>query len=113
MIRRALNFERLYSNVQCSRRVCSQKSKGFPFNKTSFYAQLVAQGEICVLKSFSRLVMSTDVKDGFVPESMSFINNDVEECGFVLRNFSRKFDCTMKVVSLFNEQVNFLFVRVP
>ena len=84
MIRRDLNFERLSSNVQCFRRVCSQNSKGFPFNKTSFYARLVAQGERCVLKSFSRFVMSTDVKDGFVPELMSFINDGVEECGFVL-----------------------------
>ena len=31
----------------------------------------------------------------------------------VLSNFSRKFNCRMEVVSLSNEQVNFLFVTVP
>ena len=39
---------------------------------------------MCKLKSFSRLVMSTDVKDGFVSESFSFTNDDVNEYGFIL-----------------------------
>ena len=37
---------------------------------------------MCVLKSFSRLVMSTDVEDGVVSESMPFTNDCVLECGF-------------------------------
>ena len=57
--------------------------------------------------------MSTDVEDGVVSESIPFINDCVQECGFDLWNFSRKFDRRMKIVSLFNEQVNFLSGGVP
>ena len=39
------------------------------------------------------------------------IGND-EECSFILKNFSCKFDCRMETISLFNEQVNFLFLGV-
>ena len=42
----------------CFRRVCSKKSKGFIFNKTFFNTWWVVQGKMCVLKGFSRLVMS-------------------------------------------------------
>ena len=55
--------------------------------------------------------MCANVKDRFVFESF-IISND-EECSFSLCNFSRKFDCRMETISLFNEQVNFLFVGVP
>ena len=37
---------------------------------------------MCVLKCFSRLAMSTDVEDGVVSESITFINDCVLECGF-------------------------------
>lgn len=58
---------------------------------------------------FSRLVMSTNVTYGVVSESTPLIN----DCGFYLRNFSRKVDRRAKFVGLFDEQVNFLFGGVP
>ena len=42
----------------------------------------MTRGEMCVLKCFSRLGMSTDVEDGVVSESIPFINDCVLECGF-------------------------------
>ena len=42
----------------------------------------MTRGEMCVLKCFSRLAMSTDVEDGVVSESILFINDCVLECGF-------------------------------
>ena len=36
---------------------------------------------MCVLKCFSRLVLSTDVEDGVFSESIPFINDCVQECG--------------------------------
>ena len=36
---------------------------------TLFNSRWMARGEMCALKSFSRLVMSTDIKDGFLSES--------------------------------------------
>ena len=39
---------------------------------------------MCVLKCFSRLVMSKDVEDEVVSKSIPFINDCVQECGFDL-----------------------------
>ena len=36
---------------------------------------------MCVLKCFSRLVLSTDVEDGVFSESIPFINDCVQERG--------------------------------
>ena len=68
---------------------------------------------MCILKGFSRLVMCTDVKDRFISEMFSFKNYCVEKASLVLLNFGRKFNSRMEFVSLFNEQVNFLFVTIP
>ena len=62
---------------------------------------------------FSRLVMSMNVTYGVVSESTPLINDCVQDCGFYLRNFSRKVDRRAKFVGLFDEQVNFLFGGVP
>ena len=72
----------------------------------------MARGIMCILKGFSRLVICTDVKDRFITETFSFKNNCAEKACLVLWNFGRKFNCRMEVVSLFNEQVNFLSVTV-
>ena len=64
--------------------VTSGAYRGNYTNKTSFYARWVALGEMCVLKSFGWCVMITDVRDGLIPEFISFINNGVEEWGYIL-----------------------------
>ena len=68
---------------------------------------------MCILKGFSRHVLRTDVKGRFISEMLPFKNNCVEKGCLVIWNFNRKLNYRMEVVSLFNEQVNFLFVTVP
>ena len=56
--------------------------------------------------------MCTDVKDRFISETFSFKNFCVEKACLVLSDFGRKFNGRMEIVSLFNEQVNFLFATI-
>ena len=69
---------------RCFRRVCSQLSECFAFNKTSFHTQGFVRGTMWILEGFSRLVMRTDVKDRFISETFSFENNCVEKACLVL-----------------------------
>ena len=76
LIRSNLNLERLSSNI-VSEEFVIRSRRASPLLKTSFYAWWMAQGEMCVLKCFSRLVMSTDVKYRVVSESIRFTNDCV------------------------------------
>ena len=84
MIKRDLNFKRLSSNAVSEEFVLRSRRASLLIKPRFTPRRSVARGEMCVLKSFSRFVMSTHVKDRFIPESISFINNGVEECDFVL-----------------------------
>lgn len=66
MVRKKARFVFAFFLVE----IGSQKSKDFPFDKTSFW---VTRGEMYLVKSFSGLVMSTDVKDGFVSITGSLV----------------------------------------
>ena len=68
---------------------------------------------MCILKCFSRLVVSSDVQDGFVLESFPFKHFRVEERDFGLCYFARKFDCGVEFVGLFNKRVHRIFIAVP
>ena len=62
---------------------------------------------MCVLKCFSRLVMSTDVEDGVVSESIPFINDCVQECG-TGKNFpgvcGKEYEQEESIVNINNSQ---------
>ena len=47
--------------------------------------------------------MSTHIKDCISFESCAFVDVGVQECCFLIGNFSRKFDRRMMIVRLFNE----------
>ena len=72
-MRRDLKLEILSSNFV---------SEEFVLSSLSALPQ--AQGIMCILKGFSRLVMCTDVKDRFISETFSFKNNCVEKACLVL-----------------------------
>ena len=46
---------------------------------------------MCVLKCFSRFIVSFYVKDSVFLESFSFINNRVKECDFLVWNSAVNF----------------------
>ena len=54
------------------------------FDKTSFDTWWVTGGVMCVLKCFSRFIVSFYVKDSVFLESFPFINNFVKECDFLV-----------------------------
>ena len=56
-----------------------------------------------ILKCLSRFKMSTHIKDCVSFESCTFVYVGVQECCFLIGNFSRKFDRRMMIVRLFNE----------
>ena len=68
---------------------------------------------MCILKCFSRLVVSSDVQDGFVLESFPFKHFRVEERDFGLCYFGRKFDFGLEFVGLFNKKAHRIFITVP
>ena len=47
--------------------------------------------------------MSTHIKDCVSFESFPFVDVGVQECCFLIGNFSRKFDSRMMIVCFFNE----------
>ena len=55
-------------------KVCLKLSYCLAFNEASFYPRRVAQGEVGILKGFSRLIVGFHVQDGFLRESLSFEN---------------------------------------
>ena len=55
-------------------KVCSKLSYCLAFNEASFYPRRVAEGEVGILKGFSRLIVGFHVQDGFLRESLSFEN---------------------------------------
>ena len=73
-------------------RVCSEKSEGFPFNEAFFNSLRVTGTIMCILKSLSRFKMSTHIKDCVSLESFAFLDVGVQECCFLIGNFSRKLD---------------------
>ena len=56
-----------------------------------------------ILKCLSRFKMSTHIKDCISFEYCTFVYVGVQECCFLIGNFSRKFDRRMMIVHLFNE----------
>ena len=66
-----------------------------------------------ILKCLSSFKMSRHIKDRVEScesfESCAFVHVGVQECCFLIANFSRKFDRRMVIVHLFNE----LFYSVP
>ena len=66
-----------------------------------------------VLECLSRLEISTRVKDRFLFKSCSFVDARIKKDDFFIRNISSEFYCTVIVICMFNEVVNFLSVTVP
>ena len=56
-----------------------------------------------ILKCLSWFKMSTHIKDCVSFESCAFVDVGVQECCFLIGNFSRKFDSRMMIVCFFNE----------
>ena len=93
-------------------RVCSEESEGFPFNETFFNSLRVTGSEMGILKCLSWFEMSTHIKDCVSFEffrPFPFVDVGVQECCFLIGNFSRKFDRRVMIVCLFNE----MFYSVP
>lgn len=67
------------------------------------YFWWVRRAEICMLERLSRLKMSPHVKNCIFIESFAFIDVDIRERYFCVRNFSRKFDRGVVIIRLFNE----------
>ena len=61
----------------------------------------------------SRFEMSTHIKDCVSFESFPFVDVGVQECCFLIGNFSRKFDRRVMIVCLFNEMFYSVSVCSP
>ena len=57
--------------------------------------------------------MSTHIKDCISFESFTFVDVCVQECCFLIGNFSRKFDRRVMIVCLFNEMFYSVSVCSP
>ena len=93
-------------------RVCSEESGGFPFNE-AFFNSGVTGSKMGILKSLSWFEMSTHIKDCISFESFPFADVGVQECCFLIRNFSCKFDRRVMIVCLFNEMLYSVSVCSP
>ena len=89
-------------------RGCSEESTGFPFNEAFFYSLRVAGTKMGILKCLSCVEMSTHIKDCVSFESVPFVDAGVQECCFLIANFSRKFDRRVMIVCFFNEMYSIL-----
>ena len=66
-----------------------------------------------ILKCLSWFEMSTHIKDCVSFESFPFVDVGVQECCFLIGNFSRKFDRRVMIVCLFNEMFYSVSVCSP
>ena len=66
-----------------------------------------------ILKCLSWFEMSTNIKDCVSFESFPFVDVGVQECCFLIGNFSRKFDRRVMIVCLFNEMFYSVSVCSP
>ena len=94
-------------------RVCSEKSEGLPFNEAFFNSLRVTGTKMGILKCLSWFEMSTHIKDCVSFESFPFVDVGVQECCFLIGNFSRKLDRRVMIVCLFNEMFYSLSVCSP
>ena len=68
---------------------------------------------MCILKGFSRFVVSFDVQNGFL-FSLSPLNTTVWGKVISFSDISgRGFDCRVEFVSLFNKLIHVFFITVP
>ena len=84
-------------------RVCSEKSEGLPFNEAFFNSLRVTGTKMGILKCLSWFKMSTHIKDCVSFQSFTFVDVGVQECCFLIGNFSRKLDRRVMIACLFNE----------
>ena len=74
------------------------------------------RGKVCILQSFSRLIVGFDVKTGFLCESLSFEKYCFKESYFVLWYFGRELYCGIEFVSFFNKSCwnfwNFMLYKI-
>ena len=94
-------------------RVCSEELEGFPFNEAFFNSLRVTGTKMGILKCLSWFEMSTHIKDCVSFESFPFVDVGVQECCFLIGNFSRKFDRRVMIVCLFNEMFYSVSVCSP
>ena len=94
-------------------RVCSEESEGFPFNEAFFNSLRVTGSKMGILKCLSWFEMSTHIKDCVSFQSFPFADVGVQECCFLIRNFSCKFDRRVMIVCLFNEMLYSVSVCSP
>ena len=66
-----------------------------------------------ILTCLSWFEMSTHIKDCVSFESFPFVDVGVQECCFLIGNLSRKFDCRVMIVCLFNEMFSSVSVCCP
>ena len=66
-----------------------------------------------ILKRLSWFEMSTQIKDCISFESFPFVDVGVQECCFLIENFSHKFDRRVMIVFLFNEMFYSVSVCTP
>ena len=84
-------------------RLCSEKSGGLPFNDPFFNSLQVTGAKMGILKCLSWFKMSSHIKDCVSFEFFPFVDVGVQECCFLIGNFSRKLDRRVMIVCLFNE----------
>ena len=94
-------------------RVCSEKSEGLSFNELFFNSLRVTGTKMGILKFLSWFKMSTHIKDCVSFESFAFVDVGVQEYCFLIGNFSRKLDCRVMIVCLFNEMFYSVSVCSP
>ena len=90
-------------------RLCSEKSGGLPFNDPFFNSLQVTGAKMGILKCLSWFKMSTHI----FRTSFAFVDVGVQECCFLIGNFSRKFDRRVMIVCLFNEMFYSVSVCSP
>ena len=66
-----------------------------------------------ILKCLSWFKMSTHIKDCVSFKSFAFVDVGVQECCFLIGNFSRKLDRRVMIVCLFNEMFYSVSVCSP
>ena len=81
-------------------RVFSEEAEGFPFNEAFFNSLRVTGSKMCILKCLSGFQRSTHSKDCVSFESFPFVDVGVQECCFLIGNFSRKFDRRVNISNI-------------
>ena len=81
--------------------------------KPFFNSLRVTGTKMGILKCLSWFEMSTHIKGCVSFESLPFVDVGVQECCFLIGNFSRKFDRRVMIVCLFNEMFYSVSVCSP